>query len=407
MKLRRPGRPFLAKTVAALIAAVPLLAGLAAPASAAPAAFPPGAYSFNQLHSVACPVAGTCFAVGGYVNPVGAFITKVTPTALTPMAVPIPSGYSAESLTGISCPAATSCIAVGIGGATTGHSGMFTDTWNGSSWSVKSLSLPDFIPSSVACGSPSYCLAGGYTFGMNSAARLALFNGTSWTDLSVPPVPKPYVNGWIHDIACPGPTTCLAVGEFDVTIPFGRVGIPLQQAATYVTKGTTLSTVANDTNLLFSGVLWSIRCSSPTACVALGTGSPLFNFAPSGLLTEKWNGVRWTAVRAAHPADTTGLTVIGCASASRCTVTGQYNDPTSNARPVTEVAGSLTGTTYAVRPIPNPSGATDQVLLSGTCFSATNCYAVGYTAAPNATQTGLIAHFNGTSWTQRALLPPA
>jgi hypothetical protein len=405
MRLHRLGRAFTAKVAAVALASVPILAGIAAPASAA--TFPPNAYLFNDLKAVACPAQGVCFAVGESVNPQAGLITKITPTSLTPMSVPVPAGYSVDSLTGISCPSATSCIAVGIGGLKTSFGGMVTDTWNGSSWSLKFLPLPDFIPSAVACGSPTYCLAGGYTNRTASPARLALFNGTTWTDLATPAVPKPFANGWIHDVACPGPTSCLAVGELDGSFSIGRASILFNEAATYVTKGTTLSTVANGTNLLFQGALQSVRCASPTSCVALGTGSSLFGFAPGGVLTEKWNGVRWTAARATPPANTTGLTVIGCPSTTTCSIVGQRTDPNDSGRLVTEVGGSLTGTTYAVQPIPNLYSTSEQVLVSGTCFSATDCYAVGNTQAPGTTQTGLVAHFNGTSWTQRALLAPA
>jgi hypothetical protein len=413
--------------LAATVAAV-FVVGLGTAASAAPPAapaFPASDYTHNTFISIACPTQETCFAVGNTEHPIqgayGAFITKVTGTTLTPSVVPLPAGYTSVTLKSIACPSATSCIALGyLQNDTATQAGphvAFSDTWNGTSWTTKVLDLGDFVPNALACGAPGYCVAGGETVSPSSTPRLIVLTGTTWKLLDLPRGLL-FQPGRISDVACPGPSTCLAVGLLRGYLPKlpPQIGIFLNAATTYVVSGTSVRSVGNGTGLFRNGVLTSIRCTGPTACVATGSriGSPFTTGATetpagarpadrwedgAGPLTETWNGKRWSYV-AATGVPESGTSLLGCTSRTSCQL---INDGGLDL-----LVGNLVDKTYTVAPLPKLiANATRYDLVEGTCRSATDCYAVGFTSqhgiGNNVLSRGLIAHFNGITWTQRIL----
>jgi hypothetical protein len=67
------------------------------------------------------------------------------------------------------------------------------------------------------------------------------------------------------------------------------------------------------------------------------------------------------------------------------------------------VANAATG--WAVQPTPNPTGATESTLSSISCFSATNCTAVGSALSGSSSAT-LAEHWDGSAWSLESIPSP-
>src|SRR5262249_62262622 len=67
------------------------------------------------------------------------------------------------------------------------------------------------------------------------------------------------------------------------------------------------------------GALFSVACTSPSACTAVGTSN-------AGNLAERWNGTSWSIKPTPNPAGAQFpfLNTVACASASACIAAGAY-----------------------------------------------------------------------------------
>lgn len=156
----------------------------------------------SSLNKVSCPVAGFCMAVGGTKAISGAGTALIDRwngkawTLLKP--AKLPAGVIDPSLNAVSCVSATHCVAVGFAGG----SGLnaISEVWNGKTWSYAKVSWPKGVKNTqllgVACLSASHCVAVGSTGdnpnaeGLTSRAAATVWNGKSWSAMSVPAPPK-------------------------------------------------------------------------------------------------------------------------------------------------------------------------------------------------------------------------
>jgi photosystem II stability/assembly factor-like uncharacterized protein len=99
-----------------------------------------------------------------------------------------------------------------------GNTFAFSETWNGTSWSVVPSPAPAGALSSgladVSCTSADSCSAvGSY---VNSAGQTltlaATWNGSVWTKVKSPN-PSGATGSELFGVACGDPTTCVAVGD--------------------------------------------------------------------------------------------------------------------------------------------------------------------------------------------------
>src|SRR6476620_10340741 len=96
---------------------------------------------------------------------------------MTPPAIP----YINE-LTGVSCATADMCIAVGANN--------LLEEWDGTSWTTVALPTdPGGVGNlnAVSCSSSTFCMAVGTVGAGPSYPQTFRFDGTSWTELPVPP----------------------------------------------------------------------------------------------------------------------------------------------------------------------------------------------------------------------------
>ena len=97
-------------------------------------------------------------------------------------------------LDGVSCVSAAHCVAVGYAGG--GGLNAISEIWNGKSWSYAKVTWPKGVKNTqlheVSCTSASHCVAVGSTGqnpdeeGLTSRAAATVWNGKSWSEMSVP-----------------------------------------------------------------------------------------------------------------------------------------------------------------------------------------------------------------------------
>jgi hypothetical protein len=146
--------------------------------------------------------------------------------------------------------------------------------------------------------------------------------------------------------------------------------------------------------------LSGISCTSPSACIAVGTAN---SAGGDVTLAERWDGTSWTIQPTPSPSGATGsfLSTVSCTSASACTAIGDSLSATSRA----PRAERWDGTSWTIQPTPSPSGeiggAAGGSSLSGvSCTSATACAAVGfYVIGANGANRTLAERWNGVTWT--------
>ena len=141
------------------------------------------------------------------------------------------------------------------------------------------------------------------------------------------------------------------------------------------------------------GVLAAVSCTSPHACMAVGSHNNGGGIFP---LAETWNGTSWSVHRPPAPADaqSTSLLGVSCVLPSACIAVGDYR---SAAGIVKTLAETWDGISWSVQPTPNPVGSRYSGLAGVSCTSASACTAVGFAGQFGETLT-LAEAWNGTSW---------
>ncbi len=142
------------------------------------------------------------------------------------------------------------------------------------------------------------------------------------------------------------------------------------------------------------GTLVGVSCTSPRACMAVGS----YSGHTSRVLTERWNGSRWTIVRARLPAGAIqgGFNDVSCTSARACTAVGDYD---INARQTNVLVERWNGSRWSIQSALDQAGVPVSVLSGVSCASARACTAVGeYGSPPNTPPFVLIEHWNGSRW---------
>ncbi len=309
------------------------------------------------------------------------------------------SGSASNGLNAVSCPTSSFCVAVGQQNiATVG--GVLIEQWNGSVWSVATganvpASTVDNL-NSVSCAGPAFCLA----VGADAAGALAeMWNGTSWSQVTVP-VPSGAINApTLYSVSCVATNQCEALGTaLTATTPivygvqWNGTTLSLTTAATPPGVGASALVEAN-----------GMSCSSPTACVAVGTTDATPTTTTGTPFAEQWNGSAWSL------ADTgvgTGLAAgsrlssVSCVGALWCQAVG-----VAAGTPTTSLIETWNGTQWTIASgVPSVSASVAQALTGVDCFSTTTCSAVGSSGA-GATQASLALIWNGTAWSIVANTP--
>ena len=372
---RQPGKGAFVKRHATVVTGVILCAvlGSALPASASttwrvqPVPKPPN--STARLDGVSCPAFGDCIAVGfSGDKTTGAHHTlaeRWTGGAWAIQPTPTPTGQG--DFVGVSCLSATDCTAFGDAGV-----GPLVEHWDGTNWTVQPSPSPPVGATSVglvggSCTSPTSCTAVGLydlSGGKGERPFAAYWNGSTWTDQQVPMPAGARLADLDGGVSCSSATRCIAVGAYALkTEPGARPFAARWNGTGWIARAVPMPAGAT------GGFLDGVSCTSPSHCTAVGdydnaAGTAVPPFA------ARWNGITWT-VQAVNAPDGGGLDAVSCTSGTSCTAVGSLSS--------TGLAEHWDGTSWTVQPtpVPNHGTATYADLLGVSCLSAAYCTAVG------------------------------
>jgi hypothetical protein len=224
------------------------------------------------LSAVSCPSAAQCAAVGYYATAAvtdtlaETWSSKGWSISTTPNA----AGSAYTTLTGVSCPAVGKCVAVG--GYTTAPAPLaIAQTWNGSTWTSKTLPSPagaaGTFPQAVSCVSATDCAAvGNYYNGANNVPLALSLTGTTWSVQSVP-APSGAFYGSLNAVSCPATGDCVATGYSSRTAAGTNTTTTL--AAAWNGHGWALQAPPNPSGAQQSYLL-GVSCPESASCAAVG-----------------------------------------------------------------------------------------------------------------------------------------
>jgi len=137
-------------------------------------------------------------------------------------------------------------------------------------------------------------------------------------------------------------------------------------------------------------------CPSPTSCVAVGT------YEVSGLelpMAENWDAGQWSFQALPFPEQTVeqmALTGVSCASSSACLSVGYERNTAGLRLPVAERSSGAGA--WSLSPIALPSGAQEAGLEGVSCFSSSECMAVGLSVNGSGAERPYAALWRNGSW---------
>jgi hypothetical protein len=351
-----------------------------------PAPVPPGA-QFSELTAVTCTTAASCIAVGDYVNRAGLDGTLAerwngTRWAIQP--TPNPSGGQFfRFLAGVSCTAPNACEAVGA----SDDAGAFAERWNGTRWRLQAVPAPRgaqfALLFGVSCAVSSCEAVGGYFDSSGAFVPLgARWNGKAW---HAQPAPNParastnYLNG----VSCPTASDCTAAGQGNGD------GTPFPLGERWRNGRWRLQAVPAPVGAA-ENQLNGIACPATGRCMAVGTAGPTRGVSSAEAL--RWNGTRWRN----QPIPTVpgaSLNAVACASPSACMAVGESDSGV--------LAERWNGNKWTIQPIPTPAGAVSSGLGGISCLSPSFCMAAGgyfTSSSPDGPAKSFTERWNGKKW---------
>ncbi len=234
---------------------------------------------------------------------------------------PNPEGATESAFKGIACRHNISgCVAVGYS-VKSGVKSPLIEKLTESKWVIQTVPTPEGATSSelhgVDCFTTTFCVAvGSYTVSGGSIwAWSATWNGTSWTLRSVAK-PAGSIRTVLLDVSCSSASACAGVGIY-------RDSGGLQTSLVERWNGTSWSYQASpnpekSTNTVFQGV----SCVASSLCVAVGD----WNNGSWQPMAQEWNGSAWALDTTPNPAGATETIIEGVACRASCLAVGWYKD---------------------------------------------------------------------------------
>jgi chemotaxis receptor (MCP) glutamine deamidase CheD len=302
------------------------------------------------LDSVACTGAGSCVAVGRYdTSDQGIGLQLIETLAngtWTPTEAPLPANAASDSeqyaggLYTVVCAGAGSCVAVGQYVDTSENIQGLIETLANGTWTPTEAPLPanavsqDVYLKSVVCTGAGSCIAIGeysVTSENNQGVIETLANGT-WTPTEAP-LPANATASFLsqlaglYSIVCTGAGSCIAIGGYRDTNDNPQGLIETLADGTWTPREAPLPTNAAVSNQ--NAGLDSIVCTGAGSCVAMG-GYADTSSDGQGLIETLADGT-WTPSEAPVPANAASESgaypvSISCTGSGFCAAVGSYSD---------------------------------------------------------------------------------
>jgi hypothetical protein len=373
------------------------------------------------LNSVACGSAGSCVAVGSYVddkNRQQGLVERLAAGHWEGIAAPVPAkanSHPSAQLAAVACSSGGTCVAVGTYLDSDNHVDGLIDTLSHGTWTAKKAPLPTGVTAgstaqltAVACHGAGSCAAIGTYTDTNAPVDgqqplLEAFASGKWsaTKAHLPPDAVRTQNAQMSAVTCPATGACSAVGEYDNPEQVGLV-----ETLSNGHWDAVVAQLPGNASTTFSQavMLGSVACKSTTQCSTVGqyrdTSSGkdgLIETLPVGATSGSEAAVPMDG----NPTPDVELSAVSCAS-SACVSVGSYRDNTSSVAGLIEPLSGPGGTTRA----PAPAGASFIDLVSVACPAAGSCATAGFYVDAQAQSQGLLDTQSGTSWhTKSAPLP--
>jgi hypothetical protein len=382
-----------------------------------------------QFYAMACGAAGSCAALGFYVDPKGTVhgtLDTLANGTWTSTVAPLPAHAASDrqsTLDEVACPAAGSCIVVGDYIDSNGNYRPLIDTLANGTWTAAKGPLPaGGVPSgifgtgvrAVACPAPGTCTAvGSYTDASgNLRGLIETLSGGTWTAAKAPAPAKAASNPEVSlgAMACPAAGSCTAVGSYRDASGNSR---PLIETLSGATWAATKAPVP--ANAVSGAGLGGVACPAVGSCTAVGEYADASQ-NDHGVL-ETLSGGTWAATEAPEPADAVNSAVVvfdavACPAVGSCTALGVYIGFDAVERGVFETLSKGTWTA-ADAPLPANGTGSSIAFAQNNGASALACPAVGscvaaagYTDASGHLQ-GVLETLTSGTWTATEAPVPA
>jgi hypothetical protein len=283
------------------------------------------------------------------------FAVQATPNPAEPAA--------GNSFSDVSCGSAKSCVAIGNAGPAP-----LASSWNGTTWTqVTAPPLPEgetsYSLTGVSCWSTKGCIVVGHAVVGESRRQFAdEWNGTSWSYTEIPAAPGTQANtDEFTNVSCVSAKACTVVGSAKVA---DKEIAPIAAHWNGKVWTSEVAVLPEGANLaLFD----SVSCTSTTSCIAVG-----YHLKIGGKelqLSEEWNGSRWKVLPSPTGTERVWLYAVSCTSSTACTAVGTSYGPTA-------VIERYDGKKWTVEAT---AGIAEEELVAVSCASATVCTATGST----------------------------
>lgn len=333
----------------------------------------------------------------------------VTESAWRPQTVPS-VGFDADLEDG-SCLSATFCVAVGWQTPAQGPDVPLGEEWNGSSWEAKSMPSPPSaklieLPS-VSCTTKTACTAvGEWGQSPNNYTKTTPFAERwekEWT-LQTPPVPVGAESTELRDVSCPSTKVCIAVGRYtthQAADDDWRAVVEHWNGASWSVEIPPAPPELEEESGWES--LESVSCVSAKSCTAVGTYRRRGDATP---LVERWNGTSWS-VEAPTLSGRYSLwfNSVTCTSTNACITVGTYTTEVDGT--VVPMAARWNGKGWIAEELPNPLEGAELVPIRVSCYS-TSCATLG-TVSPGGgvRRVSTVDRWNGAAWEVQPFAPEA
>ncbi len=341
----------------------------------------PSGSTLTTLTGVSCRTATICSAVGYYKNSAGTTVTlaeRWNGTEWLVQTPPNPAGALESKLEGVHCISNQVCIAVGY--YKTGPEAFSTliERLEGSTWSIMSSANPPGMArtylNGVSCISTSDCWAVGKTAykaieeleGKKPTAVAEHWNGSAWTlsSMSEPPAQ-------LRRVSCVSSGPCVAVT--------GQEGLLLERWNGSSWSPESAALPSGGSGATMSGV----SCSGVSACTAVGSYTVAGHTAPlverwNGSSWSVQTSIDPKGVIEEESSSGFGqigkLENVSCKSGTSCTAFGSFRNSALKTQPLAE---SWDGTEWALQPVSPPVESTSAITADVSCFNAFECVAAG------------------------------
>jgi hypothetical protein len=276
--------------------------------------------------------------------------------------------------------------------------------------------LQNALVTGISCHTAGNCVAVGfYAYGRSNRPQgfIATESHGKWARAITPRLPANAASPASADldaVTCTSDGSCEAVGWYQdssgasQTMTLAKPAVGAWRQAVEVLSPSN----AADNPIAF---MTGIACTGPGSCVAVGNYSvSATQYAAMGAIESRGSWHRATdiaAPRGAFPAQYTAITSISCPAANSCFGVGEYavSGTQSRAMTVTESKGRF-GRAQQVTAVPPGRGRSPSTsLLSVSCAPASTCLAVGGGRNYLGQSVAMYMIRSGSHW-QAAFLPP-